>query len=239
MLAPSIIYPHFTRTPCISCHASSALCVLHHYCASRTALKPSRTAPPSRTDLLLLGAAHLPGPRLAPGSPRWQGTSHCSRCSTLGRIDLVRNRRPFPNPALPSVGPLQLLIFVDRASKRFYLNRKKAMRLRWTQAWRRAHKKIRTDKTVKNKLAKKTAKVFKTFAGISLEDLKAKSTATSDVRKAQKEAQDRAAKATAAKKAAPAKAAAAAKKPVAPKVKEFVKVPKTVRLRNKTVGGRK
>ncbi len=53
------------------------------------------------------------------------------------------------------------------------------MLLRHFQAWRRANKKIKSDKTATKRLVKKPVKVFKTFSGISVEDLKAKSTATS------------------------------------------------------------
>ena len=88
----------------------------------------------------------------------------------------------------------QLLIFIDGKARAHYENKKKAQTLRWTQAWRRANKKVKVDKEALKKFVKKTTKVFKTFVGISLEDLQARQAANSDFKKAQREAAQRAVK---------------------------------------------
>eukprot|EP00933_Yihiella_yeosuensis_P084335 TRINITY_DN98776_c0_g1_i1.p3 TRINITY_DN98776_c0_g1~~TRINITY_DN98776_c0_g1_i1.p3 ORF type:complete len:146 (+),score=36.37 TRINITY_DN98776_c0_g1_i1:27-464(+) len=93
----------------------------------------------------------------------------------------------------------KLLIFLDHKSRAHWINKKKAQDLRWSQAWRRAHKKVKVDKEALKKFVKKSTKAFKTFAGISLEDLKARQEANSEFKKAQRDAAARA------KKAAPAK----------------------------------
>lgn len=119
------------------------------------------------------------------------------------------------------------------------------MRLRWTLAWRRAHKKFSSDRAGVKRLAKKTTKVFKTFAGISVEDLKAKSDAQSDLRKTEAQKAERAradkktekAKATAAPKKAAPKAKTAAAAPRAKPVYE--KVSKMSRQRAKVIAGHK
>ena len=49
--------------------------------------------------------------------------------------------------------------------------RKKAVKLTWTQAWRRFNKKIKVDETIKRR-TKKTTRVQKAIVGISLEEIK-------------------------------------------------------------------
>ena len=115
----------------------------------------------------------------------------------------------------------RLLIFASHKSSAQYHNRKRAQTLRWTKAWRRANKKVAVDKQLTKKLVKKTAKVFKSFVGLSLDDLKQRQ--TEDYKKAQQQAAERAKKAPAAKKEVK-KAEAVVK----------VKVPKAVATRMKT-----
>ena len=90
------------------------------------------------------------------------------------------------------------MIFASHKPRAQYHNRKRAQTLRWTQAWRRAHKKVAVDKQLTKKLVKKTTKVFKSFVGLSLEDLKQRQ--SDDYKRAQQQAAERAKKAEAAKK---------------------------------------
>ena len=109
------------------------------------------------------------------------------------RRDSSGFRRTYPHFDVFSLIP-QLLIFIDGKARAHYENKKKAQTLRWTQAWRRANKKVKVDKEALKKFVKKTTKVFKTFVGISLEDLQARQAANSDFKKAQREAAQRAVK---------------------------------------------
>jgi len=93
----------------------------------------------------------------------------------------------------------QLLIFASHKSSAQYHNRKRAQTLRWTQAWRRAHKKVAVDRQLTKKIVKKTAKVFKSFVGLSLEDLQQRQ--TDDYKRAQQQAAERAKKEAQNKKA--------------------------------------
>ena len=95
------------------------------------------------------------------------------------------------------------------------------MRLRWTQAWRRANKKVKVDKTERKKLVKKTTKVFKTFSGLALEDLQARRAPNSDFKKSQKEAAERKEK---------EKEKSSGDKKAQPKFDIFQRVPKHVRM---------
>ena len=103
----------------------------------------------------------------------------------------------------------RLLIFASHKSAAQYHNRKRAQTLRWTQAWRRAHKKVAVDRQLTKKIVKKTAKVFKSFVGLSLEDLQQRQ--TDDYKRAQQQAAERA------KKEAPKKDAKKSEKVVATK----------------------
>ena len=82
----------------------------------------------------------------------------------------------------------RLLTFGNHKSVAHFLNRKRAQNLRWTQSWRRNHKKVASDRLTQKKLVKKSAKVFKTFVGLSLEDLKERQSADFKAAKTQKDA---------------------------------------------------
>ena len=75
------------------------------------------------------------------------------------------------------------------SSKAFSLTiqRKKAAKLVWTQAWRRLHKKGITETTSK-KRSRRTNKVQRAVVGASLEDIRKKAAQKSEIRTAQKEA---------------------------------------------------
>jgi large subunit ribosomal protein L24e len=74
-------------------------------------------------------------------------------------------------------------------SKSFSLTiqRKKAAKLVWTQAWRRLHKKGITETTAK-KRSRRANKVQRAVVGASLEDIKKKAAEKSGFRTAQREA---------------------------------------------------
>jgi len=63
------------------------------------------------------------------------------------------------------------------------MQRKKAQKLTWTQAWRRTNKKGKTDMNSR-KTKKRATKVFKGIAGMSIDDLKQRKNQTADFRKA-------------------------------------------------------
>merc|ERR1711904_261033 len=67
------------------------------------------------------------------------------------------------------------------------LQRKKAAKLVWTQAWRRLHKKGLAETTTKKRRTR-TNKVQRAVVGASLEDIKKKATEKSSVRTAAREA---------------------------------------------------
>uniref|UniRef100_A0A7S1UTN9 Large ribosomal subunit protein eL24-related N-terminal domain-containing protein n=1 Tax=Grammatophora oceanica TaxID=210454 RepID=A0A7S1UTN9_9STRA len=75
------------------------------------------------------------------------------------------------------------------SSKAFSLTmqRKKAAKLVWTQAWRRNHKKGMSETTTK-KRARRTNKVQRAVVGASLEEIKKRQTQKSDFRVKQREA---------------------------------------------------
>ena len=137
----------------------------------------------------------------------------------------------------------KLLVFIDRKSRSLYTQKKKAQVLRWTQAWRRKNKKSKTETAAKRK-GKKTARVFKSIQGISMEDLQSKRDMKPEQRKAAKdvairEKKEKEKKAVADKKKTAA-AGAKAKKPVAVAASAaFVKVPKSRRVTAKPVASGK
>jgi large subunit ribosomal protein L24e len=67
------------------------------------------------------------------------------------------------------------------------LQRKKAAKLVWTQAWRRLHKKGLSETTTK-KRTRRANKVQRAVVGASLEDIKKKASEKSSVRSAAREA---------------------------------------------------
>lgn len=67
------------------------------------------------------------------------------------------------------------------------LQRKKAAKLVWTQAWRRLHKKGLQETTAK-KRSRRTGKVQRAVVGATLEDIRKKAAQKSEIRTAQREA---------------------------------------------------
>mmetsp|Transcript_22488 Transcript_22488/g.63721 ORF Transcript_22488/g.63721 Transcript_22488/m.63721 type:complete len:156 (-) Transcript_22488:122-589(-) len=67
------------------------------------------------------------------------------------------------------------------------IQRKKAAKLVWTQAWRRLHKKGLAETTTK-KRTRRANKVQRAVVGATLEDIRKKATEKSTVRSAQREA---------------------------------------------------
>jgi large subunit ribosomal protein L24e len=107
------------------------------------------------------------------------------------------------------------------------LQRKKAAKLVWTQAWRRLHKKGLSETTSK-KRNRRAGKVQRAVVGASLEDIKKKASQKTEIRTAQKasalkELKDR--------KAATAKKTTGASK--APKAQTFQKIPKNMKGKGK------
>jgi large subunit ribosomal protein L24e len=103
------------------------------------------------------------------------------------------------------------------------LQRKKAAKLVWTQAWRRLHKKGLNEQATK-KRSRRAGKVQRAVVGATLEDIKKKSAQKTVLRDAQKEAalkelKDR-------KVSNKAKSGAKGKNVAAPKAHTFQKVPK-------------
>jgi large subunit ribosomal protein L24e len=75
----------------------------------------------------------------------------------------------------------------SRKAHSLTLQRKKAAKLVWTQAWRRLHKKGITETTAK-KRTRRTNKVQRAVVGISLEDIKKKAQEKSGFRSQQRDA---------------------------------------------------
>jgi len=90
--------------------------------------------------------------------------------------------------------------FLTAKATALYHQKIKPVKLTWTQAWRRMHKKGKIDSSGRRK-NKKTTKVQKAIAGMSLEDLKRKKAAISTMRsKAVEEAKAEASKRSTKKK---------------------------------------
>lgn len=102
------------------------------------------------------------------------------------------------------------------------IQRKKAAKLVWTQAWRRLHKKGITETTTK-KRTRRTGKVQRAVVGASLEDIKKKAAQKSEIRS---EAKESALKELKARKAANKAKSGGGAKAKAPKGQTFQKVPK-------------
>lgn len=96
------------------------------------------------------------------------------------------------------------------------IQRKKAAKLVWTQAWRRLHKKGLAETTTK-KRTRRANKVQRAVVGASLEDIRKRATEKSSVRTAAREA---------ALKEMKAKKATAKKTGGKSKGKTFEKIPK-------------
>jgi large subunit ribosomal protein L24e len=121
------------------------------------------------------------------------------------------------------------------SSKAFSLTiqRKKAAKLVWTQAWRRLHKKGITETQTKKKRTR-TGKVQRAVVGASLDDIKKKASQKSDVRTAAREAalKELKAKKAANKTKSGGKGTAAVAKP-----HTFQKVPKNMHVGKGKRGG--
>lgn len=125
----------------------------------------------------------------------------------------------------------RFLAFIDQKSRCLYDNKKKAQRLTWTQAWRRRNKKGRVE-TMSKKKGKKTARVFKGIAGVTVEDLKKKREVKPEVRKAQQATALREIKEKQKKAAADKKKVKSAN---VPKADNLTKVPKQRRAGKQAV----
>jgi large subunit ribosomal protein L24e len=105
------------------------------------------------------------------------------------------------------------------------LQRKKAAKLVWTQAWRRLHKKGLQETTAK-KRSRRTGKIQRAVVGASLEDIRKKAAQKSEIRTAQKEAALKELKERKAAAAAAKSKASGAKKAVTKPPQPFQKIPK-------------
>jgi hypothetical protein len=81
----------------------------------------------------------------------------------------------------------QLLSFADHKSSTLYHQKQKAANLRWTQTWRRNHKKVKVEAVAKKK-SKRAVNVARSVGGMSLEELKKRQTQKPEVRQAAREA---------------------------------------------------
>lgn len=81
----------------------------------------------------------------------------------------------------------QLVSFIDNKSATLYHQKMKAANLRWTQVWRRNHKKSQKESIAKKK-SKKTTYVKRAVGGMKLEDLKKKQAEKPEIRAAAREA---------------------------------------------------
>ena len=61
--------------------------------------------------------------------------------------------------------------FISAKVESLFHLKKKAVKLTWTQAWRRFNKKIKADEIIKRR-TKKTTRVQKAIVGISLDEIK-------------------------------------------------------------------
>lgn len=103
------------------------------------------------------------------------------------------------------------------------IQRKKAAKLVWTQAWRRLHKKGITETSTK-KRHRRTGKIQRAVVGASLEDIKKKAAEKSEIRTAAKEAALKELKARKATNKAKSGTASKTKTPAKPQ--SFQKIPK-------------
>lgn len=116
------------------------------------------------------------------------------------------------------------------------VQRKKAAKLVWTQAWRRLHKKGLSETTQKKK-SRRTGKVQRAVVGASLEDIRKKAAQKSEIRTAQKEAALKELKERKAK--ASSKGKAASKGKTAGPKGTFQKVPKHMGGKGKRGGSQR
>jgi large subunit ribosomal protein L24e len=67
----------------------------------------------------------------------------------------------------------QLIVLSGSKASSLYHQKKKPALLRWTQSWRRHHKKLNVESSQKKK-SRKIVKVARAFVGLSADDLKKK-----------------------------------------------------------------
>merc|ERR1719327_853959 len=84
--------------------------------------------------------------------------------------------------------------FISAKADSLFHQRIKAVKLRWTQAWRRMNKKGKTDEHAK-KRSRKVQKFQKAIVGMSLDDIKKKKAMKPELRQQAKEAAAKEAKA--------------------------------------------
>ena len=65
----------------------------------------------------------------------------------------------------------KIFYFISTKTQSLFQQKKKAVKLTWTQAWRRFNKKIKVDDIVKRR-TKKTTRVQKAIVGMTLEEIK-------------------------------------------------------------------
>ena len=76
--------------------------------------------------------------------------------------------------------------FISKKSRRLYLKKVKNQRIKWTTAWRRLNKKIKTEEFSKKK-KRRAVKIQKGIVGISLDEIKRKRAEKPELRAAQRE----------------------------------------------------
>merc|ERR1712066_499340 len=89
--------------------------------------------------------------------------------------------------------------FINSKADSLFHQRIKAVKLRWTQAWRRMNKKGKADEAAK-KRTRKAQKFQKAIVGMSLDDIKKKKAMKPELRQQAKEAAAKEAKARMAQK---------------------------------------
>mmetsp|Transcript_14820 Transcript_14820/g.34659 ORF Transcript_14820/g.34659 Transcript_14820/m.34659 type:complete len:166 (-) Transcript_14820:72-569(-) len=99
--------------------------------------------------------------------------------------------------------------FISSKANALFHQHVKPVKLRWTQAWRRMHKKGVANEEAKRK-HRKVQKFQRAIVGMSLEDIKKKKAQKPELRQQAKEAAAKEAKARMAQKAKPAAATAKA-----------------------------
>ena len=108
--------------------------------------------------------------------------------------------------------------FISSKVKSLFHQRKKAVKITWTQAWRRFNKKIKVEEGLKRR-TRKTTRVQKAIVGMSLDEIKRRRAEKPEERErkmeqAKKEVKERQKKKVEAKKVEKSKVKAATKAPV-------------------------
>lgn len=78
-------------------------------------------------------------------------------------------------------------LFLNSKCASLFHQRKKAVRLTWTQGWRRLNKKMRVEATQK-KRSRKTTKIQKAIVGLTVDDIKRKKAQKPELRQAARDA---------------------------------------------------